>query len=121
MPENGIVSSSEIGNRIRTRRHQLSLTQEELATVLDVSYQQVQRYESGRDRLNVEKLQIAAKALSVPIWYFFRPSGDEEGSFAVDQEKELVCHFRHARREVKELMINFGVMVAHWDKDWQGT
>lgn len=118
MPEKGIVSSSEIGNRIRTRRHQLSLTQEELATVLDVSYQQVQRYESGRDRLNVEKLQIAAKALAVPIWYFFRHAGDEEVSFADDQEKELVCHFRHARREVKELMVNFVVMVARWDKDW---
>lgn len=121
MDRQKIVSSREIGKRIKYRRLELSLTQEMLATMLDVSYQQVQRYESGKDRLNVEKLQVAAKALAVPIWYFFHHSGDEEVSFADEQEKELICHFRQARREVKELMINFAVMLAHWDKDWQGT
>lgn len=120
MPEYGIVSSSEIGNRIRTRRHQLSLTQEELATMLDVSYQQVQRYESGKDRLNVEKLQTVAKALSVTVSYFFS-GADEVFPIEDAREKELISSYRKAQRdEVKNLMVNFAIMVTQWEDGWNG-
>ena len=55
------------------------MTLEELAEGLDVSYQQVQRYESGKNVLSVDKLQLIAEFLDVPVDYFFK-GGSESGS-----------------------------------------
>lgn len=116
-----IVTSREIGKRIKCRRRELSLTQEELSTRLDVSYQQIQRYESGKDRLNVEKLQAIANALSVPASFFFTSGGGEEVHLEDEREKELISHYRNAQRnEVKDLMVNFLNMVARWEEGWDG-
>lgn len=116
-----IVSSQEIGRRIKRRRLELSLTQEELATILDVSFQQIHRYESGKDRINVDKLQAIANALLVPISYFFSPNGYEKAPLANDLEMELVSHYRKVRHaEIKALMVNFLSMVARWEEDWNG-
>lgn len=48
------------------------MTQEALAERIEVACQQVQRYEYGKNKLNVENLQWIAKALDVPVAYFFR-------------------------------------------------
>jgi transcriptional regulator with XRE-family HTH domain len=61
-----IITSGEIGARIRTRRKELGLSQEQLAEKVGVSYQQVQRYENGSSTLNVENVQRIAHALGVP-------------------------------------------------------
>lgn len=122
MEEKSIISSLEIGKRIKYRRRELSLTQEELAAILDVSYQQIQRYESGKDRLNTEKLQGVAYALSVQVSYFFSPNGCEIAPLADASEKELISHYRKVRHaEVKALMVNFLNMVARWENDWDGV
>ena len=71
MQEKGIITSKEIGGRIKNRRIELGISQEKLAEVLDVTYQQVQRYENGTNRLNVENIQLIADALSVPVSHFF--------------------------------------------------
>ncbi len=71
MAEVKILSKREIGAAIRQRRRELMLSQEGLAVRLNVSYQQVQRYESGKTGISVENLQLIAHALAVPIWYFF--------------------------------------------------
>lgn len=71
MQEKGIITSKEIGGRIKNRRIELGISQEKLAEVLDVTYQQVQRYENGTNRLNVENIQLIAHALSVPVLHFF--------------------------------------------------
>lgn len=61
----------ELGIRVARRRKQLNMTQSDLAEALDVSYQQVQKYESGATNISVSKLIQIAKALQVEASYFF--------------------------------------------------
>ena len=56
--------SKEIGERIKKRRIELGISQEKLAVALGVTYQQVQRYENGTNRLNVENIQLIADILA---------------------------------------------------------
>ena len=65
-----------IGVKIRDRRTELGLTQEELAEVIGVTYQQLQRYENGKSSLNTDRLQAISNALDVPITYFFQEPGE---------------------------------------------
>jgi len=71
MQKKKIKTSRELGERIKKRRKDLGISQERLAEILGVTYQQIQRYENGTNKLNVENIQIIAHALSVPISYFF--------------------------------------------------
>lgn len=61
----------EIGRRIRHRRWRMSITQQELGKLIGVSFQQIQKYETGTNRVSASKLIFIANALSVPITYFF--------------------------------------------------
>lgn len=60
-----------IGIKIKTRRKDLSLSQERLAEEIGITYQQLQRYENGTSNLNTDRLQTIANILDVPITYFF--------------------------------------------------
>ena len=60
-----------VGERIRLRRTELGLTQEQLAAALDVSYQQVQKYETGANRISAGRIFELARKLRVDIGYFF--------------------------------------------------
>lgn len=61
----------QIGARIRARRNELGLIQEQLATALGISYQQIQKYENGSNRITVDRLLLLARRLEVPVGYFF--------------------------------------------------
>jgi transcriptional regulator with XRE-family HTH domain len=71
MQKKRIKTSKEIGEKIKRRRRELGISQESLAEILGVTYQQVQRYENGMNKLNVENIQLVADALSVPVSYFY--------------------------------------------------
>ena len=60
-----------IGGRIRARRKALGVSQERLATSLGIAFQQLQKYEHGANRVSASKLYDVARALDVPIAYFF--------------------------------------------------
>ena len=60
-----------IGQKLRLRRLELGLSQHELATALGVSYQQIQKYETGANRITCGRLHFMALALGVNILYFF--------------------------------------------------
>ncbi len=60
-----------VGRRIRQRRLVLGITQEQLAAALGVSFQQVQKYEVGKNRVAASRLWDITKALEVDIGYFF--------------------------------------------------
>jgi len=83
MQKHKIITSKEIGEKIKKRRRELKLSQEELAELLDVTYQQIQRYENGTNKLNVENIQMVAEALSVPLSFFF----DSYTSLLITEEK----------------------------------
>ena len=96
---NKIITSKEIGDAIRRRRRELRISQEKLAEMLNVSYQQVQRYESGTNKLNVENIQVVADLLTVPVTYFYSPNtaaivADSAPPHLPADEVELLKHFR---------------------------
>ena len=71
MKTDKILSSKTIGERVKFRRQDIGMSQERLAEILGVSFQQIQRYEAGANRISVERIQQIAIAMSVPIIYFF--------------------------------------------------
>ena len=60
-----------VGRRLRQRRRLLGLTQEKLAQAVSIRFQQIQKYESGANRISASRLWSLAKALDVSISYFF--------------------------------------------------
>lgn len=60
-----------VGARVRVRRRLLGMTQERLAELIEVTFQQVQKYERGANRISASKLFAIAGALESPIGYFF--------------------------------------------------
>jgi transcriptional regulator with XRE-family HTH domain len=60
-----------VGSRVRMRRKILRVSQEKLAEGLDLTFQQVQKYERGANRISASKLFEIAKALNTPVSYFF--------------------------------------------------
>ncbi|WP_082476967.1 helix-turn-helix transcriptional regulator [Rhizobium sp. Leaf371] len=64
----------EVGSRVRVRRKILEMSQTQLAESLGVTFQQVQKYEKGSNRIGASRLQNMAEILSVPISYFFGES-----------------------------------------------
>jgi transcriptional regulator with XRE-family HTH domain len=66
-----------VGAKIRLRRQMLFLTQTAVAEALGVTFQQIQKYEKGTNRVAPSRLQVLSRLLSVPVSFFF-----EEGSNA---------------------------------------
>lgn len=62
---------THVGMRIRARRRELEFSQATLALAIKVSLQQVQKYETGANRISASKLFMAANALEVPVSWFF--------------------------------------------------
>jgi transcriptional regulator with XRE-family HTH domain len=60
-----------VGSRVRTRRLLIGMTQERLGNVLGLTFQQVQKYEKGSNRIGASRLQQIADALKVRTSYFF--------------------------------------------------
>ena len=67
-----------VGHRVRIRRKFLGMSQEHLAGHLDVTFQQIQKYELGANRISASKLYEIGQALSVPVKYFFEGFGDTD-------------------------------------------
>lgn len=61
----------QVGLSIKNRRQQRGVTQQELARALGISYQQVQKYENGTNRISAGRLYILAKALNITVGDFF--------------------------------------------------
>jgi len=61
-----------IGRRIRVRRHMLGISQRKLAHALGVTFQQIQKYENGTDRISAGRLQQLSQLLQDPPAFFFQ-------------------------------------------------
>jgi len=60
-----------LGKRLRRRRRLLGLTQQQLAGVVGVRFQQIQKYECGANRISAARLWQLSEALEVPVGYFY--------------------------------------------------
>ena len=88
-----------VGKRIRMRRLFLGMNQETLANALGLTFQQVQKYEGGANRVSASRLSAMADILGVPISFFF---GDIDGEKLTPAEQ--ASHERMERPETIELV-----------------
>ena len=121
---NGRVKTVEqiIGDRIRARRTQMGLVQEQLAVSLGISYQQIQKYENGANRITVGRLLELAERLEVPVTYFFAglpgavPAGNEAEAQAINgrhrPQIELARGFNKIREDGVRLAITGLVRIV---------
>src|SRR5690349_11502829 len=87
------------GRRLREARLEARLTQEELGRQLGLTFQAIQKYESGENRLSVGRLVAAAKILQKPISYFVPDETGSDEKPLSSAEAELVGSFRRIKRD----------------------
>lgn len=75
-----------IGSRLRYQRCFLGFTQKDVADVIGVKFQQIQKYESGKNKITACKLYKLSKLLKVDVSYFFSDFNDLDSSFREDGE-----------------------------------
>ena len=78
-----------VGERVRARRRLLGMTQERLAELIEVTFQQVQKYERGANRISASKLFAIAVALEVSVGYFFEGLDGEAAAEAGSPERTV--------------------------------
>jgi transcriptional regulator with XRE-family HTH domain len=91
-----MVSSAELGTLIRRYRQDAGLSQEKLAEMVGVSFQQIQKYENGHTTLNIIKLQQIATALKVSVADFFDVV-PVKGVRLTGEEDQLLHAFRRIK------------------------
>ena len=90
-----------VGSRVRLRRLMLSMSQGELAGQMDLTFQQVQKYEKGTNRIGASRLYHISQALDVPVKFFF--DGLPNSNEFSDQHTEDFIHEFLASRDSMEL------------------
>lgn len=70
-----VASDVKLGARIRIRRVEKGISQSDLGKILGLSFQQVQKYENGINRVGAGRLQQIATALDVPVTFFYDGDG----------------------------------------------
>ena len=79
MPENSPNPIDvHVGGRVRLRRMLISMSQERLGELLGLTFQQVQKYEKGTNRIGASRLHHIARSLGVPVQFFFDDLADED-------------------------------------------
>ncbi|MBI4621433.1 MAG: helix-turn-helix domain-containing protein [Desulfobacterales bacterium] len=120
-----IKDSKYIGMKIKLRREELGISQEKLGEMVGVTYQQIQKYEKGINKVNSEMLQKIARSLDVSIDFFFQ-DGDEEiykeakESAGVKEAMEGLSAYRYSSdlsSEERELIECFRAIA---DKEYRG-
>lgn len=76
-----------VGGRVRLRRVFLGYSQEKLANALGLTFQQIQKYERGANRISASKLYELSRILSVPVTYFFEGVESEGEAGAASAEE----------------------------------
>jgi transcriptional regulator with XRE-family HTH domain len=88
---------AQVGNRVRLRRMLIGMSQEKLGELLGLTFQQVQKYEKGVNRIGAGRLFQVSRILSVPIDYFYEGVVDQLPSpapgFAEDAPNPPVMEF----------------------------
>ena len=87
---------NHVGRRLRYRRTMLGMTQQQLANSVGIRFQQIQKYESGANRVSASRLWDLAAALDVPVSFFFeeidRPLADNDDATSPTMMQANVMH-----------------------------
>ena len=83
---------NHVGKRVRHRRKLLGMTQQELARAVGIRFQQIQKYESGANRVSASRLWDLSCALQVPVSYFFEGlnNAPENGSHVSTLDADIM-------------------------------
>jgi len=111
-----------VGKLIRARRRAIGLTQDELALAIGVTFQQVQKYERGANRVSASKLFASAQALGVPVASFFKDLEEtgvdpsvlsEFGDFlALKGAADLVRAYRNLSADQRRVLVDMAQVMA---------
>jgi len=75
-----------VGQRIRRRRWMLGMTQQQLGDAVGIKFQQIQKYETGMNRVSASRLYDIATALDVPVSFFFEGVGVDAAEITIGGE-----------------------------------
>lgn len=93
-----------VGLRLRLRRQQLNYSQEQVAGMLGLSFQQIQKYERGTNRIGASRLWDFSLILKVPVQYFFQGMGEDVIN------RSPLMNF-HTVEEVRKMIENLPSMI----------
>ena len=82
-------TDKHVGGRVRMRRMMLGMSQTELGNSIGLTFQQVQKYEKGTNRIGAGRLQQIARILKVPVGFFFEGSPREGGAASETDQAPL--------------------------------
>ncbi|MBW7056687.1 helix-turn-helix domain-containing protein [Paracoccus bogoriensis] len=100
-----------VGKRIRHRRWMIGMTQQQLADRVGIKFQQIQKYETGMNRVSASRLWDIARALDVPVSFFFEGLQDGaasdfvEGDIFADREALQLVRAYYAMPEAQRRQI----------------
>lgn len=69
-----------VGSRVRLRRTMMGVSQEKLGKALGITFQQIQKYEKGMNRIGASKMQQISETLKVPVSFFFEDAPVQSGA-----------------------------------------
>jgi transcriptional regulator with XRE-family HTH domain len=99
-----------VGNRLRQKRALMGMSQEKLAESIDLTFQQIQKYERGANRISASRLYQLSKILNVPISYFFEKFGEEGNEYGLkyslsdNKQEEIINEDMLHNKETIELI-----------------
>ena len=98
-----------VGNKLRARRIMLGLSQDSIGRAIGVTFQQIQKYERGINRMGSSRLYEVGKLLTVPIAYFFEGYEQKKGDGSIynagmAEENDGFEHEKISSRETLELI-----------------
>jgi transcriptional regulator with XRE-family HTH domain len=99
-----------VGSRLRMRRAMLGLSQNKMGELIGVTFQQIQKYEKGVNRIGSSRLYQISKILLVPISYFFEGYEEANGTSGMVKVAEREEAFRYEdldNKEIAQLIKNF--------------
>jgi len=95
-----------VGKRVRHRRWMVGMTQQQLAEKVGIKFQQIQKYETGMNRVSASRLWDISYALGVPVSFFFDGLSEAEDAAGASQETTLPSDIL-ADKEALELVRSY--------------
>lgn len=99
-----------VGGRLRLRRLAVGLSQERLAKSIGITFQQIQKYERGTNRIVASRLHDLARVLNVPIGFFFSEMNEDQLPDSTPTPRDEAVAFTHdlmGERETLELVRSY--------------
>jgi len=106
-----------VGARMRERRIMLGLTQQQMADLIGVTYQQAHKYEKGINRIAAGRLSSIAKALGVEVGFFFESAEADQSGFKPSTQQRLLLELARSfialpSRKHQEAICNLARVLA---------